>query len=203
VIDRLDAEVPIPRSLAKPAGSFRVLFAGNLGRFQNLETVVDAAKQLESVPQIRFDFVGGGVMKDKLKERSGSALNKSIFFHDHQSLSVAMRVIYESNLAIVSLSPGVIFCAYPSKTMSYLESGCRIMAIVEGESEFAKMIVDSDCGVVCPSGDANVIANQVRQEFERFSGVGYSRHEIRELGQSSFGKEKVLSKWADLFRTLE
>ena len=46
-----------------------------------------------------------------------------------------------ADLGVVSLRPGVISSAYPSKTMTYLRHGCPILAFVEPESELATMVV--------------------------------------------------------------
>src|SRR5207302_2342251 len=49
-------------------GSFRIVFAGNMGRAQSLAAVLDAADQLRTqFSRISFVFIGGGVEIDRLK----------------------------------------------------------------------------------------------------------------------------------------
>ena len=57
IIDTVNEAAEAPAAFEKPSDKFRVLFAGNIGRFQSLETIVDAAKILESNKEIEFWFL--------------------------------------------------------------------------------------------------------------------------------------------------
>ena len=205
IIDQLDAEVDIPDSLQKQPQTFRVLFAGNLGRFQHLDQVMQAAKLLASQSEIHFYFVGAGVMESELKSLAAAdgTLDRTVFFRPFQPLSVIMRVIYESDLSIVSLMPGVIDCAYPSKTMSYLESGCRILGMVEPTSELAQLIHDQQLGIISDGMSAESIRQAVEQEFDRWKTQPAAKEKIRRAGRALFGKEAILNKWTQLLGQLE
>jgi len=115
--------VPLP---PKAPGIFRMIFAGNIGRFQGLEYLVDAISEVSSeFPETELLFVGAGVRSDALKERAGPLLGRNIRFLDHQPLQGVMTLLAESQLAVVSLERDMYKVAYPSKTMAYLKSGCR------------------------------------------------------------------------------
>jgi len=61
--------------------TFRVLFAGNIGRFQSLDTVVKAAKLLEQrLPQhcIEFWLIGSGLMVERLQQQIAAERMKSV-----------------------------------------------------------------------------------------------------------------------------
>lgn len=204
IIDRCDAEIAIDESLSKTPGKFRVLFAGNLGRFQHLDQLMLAAKHLREFDDIQFYFVGAGAMQQELQRTAADEglLDKTVFFRPFQPLEKVLRVIHESDLSIVSLAPGVIDCAYPSKTMSYVEAGCRILAVLEPGSELARLVKENDLGAVCESSTVEGISAAVESEYHRWKDVTYDRQPIRQKGEELFGQEAILRKWTSLLNQL-
>lgn len=205
IIDKFDPSVTVDESLQKTPGKFRVLFAGNMGRFQNLDQLMAAANLLKSNEEIQFFFVGAGAMENELKQQATDLelMDKTVFFRPFQPLEKIMRVIHDADLAIVSLSPGVIDCAYPSKTMSYVEAGCRILALLEPSSEIAQLIVDKDLGAVCQDSTMESVAAAIEKEFTRWKEADYDREHIRTVGNDVFGQDAILNKWVLLLKNLE
>ena len=204
IIDRCDPQVEIDETLGKTPGKFRVLFAGNMGRFQHLDQLLLAAKRLREYRDIQFYFVGAGAMEQELKHLATDyeLMDETVFFRPFQPLEKVMRVIHEADLSIVSLAPGVIDCAYPSKTMSYVEAGCRMLAVMESTSELARLIVDEDLGSVCTTTTVDGIAAAIKSEYERWNDSTYDRNHIRRKGEELFGQETILRKWTTLLEQL-
>lgn len=192
----------VPSMLEKPAGTFRVLFAGNIGRYQGLEAVIDAAKTLAEHPKLHFVFVGAGAAAEALKERAGALLGSTVFFYPFQQLPVVLEMMRNADLALVSLQANMFRYAYPSKTMMYMEAGCRILAVIEPESELARLVLAAGIGSTCPS-DSALIAQCVRYEYGREPLTVHEREAIRRCGEAMFGQATILGKWSELMRTLE
>jgi glycosyltransferase involved in cell wall biosynthesis len=203
IIDELDPNVEIPKNLQNKDNKFRVLFAGNIGRFQGLDAIVEAAKLLADEKEIEFCFVGFGVMVDSLKKQAGDLLNDTISFHDYLPIATAMGVIAQSQLGIVSLSPGVVDCAYPSKTMTYLESGCKLLTLVEPHSELAQFVENEKIGIVCDGANPEDLAAKIRDEFTSWKTDGQDRESIRNTGRKFFGQPYILGCWTELIRSMD
>jgi glycosyltransferase involved in cell wall biosynthesis len=202
IIDSIDESIEVPDDFRKTNDKLRILFAGNIGRFQNLESIVEAIHLLADNAAVELHFIGAGVMVEPLKELSGDLLDESIFFHPYMPISTVMRVIETFDLGIVSLSPGVIKSAYPSKTMTYLESGCRLLTIVEGDSELAKFVISNDLGVVCKDASASSVVEAIEAELVAARAASVDRKRIREIGRSSFGQGAILNRWCRLLDQL-
>lgn len=199
IINTVDETAEAPEAFEKPSDKFRVLFAGNIGRFQSLETIVDAAKILESNKEIEFWFVGAGVSVDPLKEQAGSLLDDTVFFHPYLPIDVVMKVINRSHLGIVSLAPKVIRSAYPSKTMSYLEAGCKLLCLVEGDTSLASTVQSYGIGSVCSQpATPESVAEAISSEFRSWKDSGYDRDKIQKFGRSQFGQDVILGCWLQL-----
>jgi glycosyltransferase involved in cell wall biosynthesis len=201
IINEVDESAEVPEAFGNPSDTFRVLFAGNIGRFQSLETIVDAAKVLENNREIEFWFIGAGVSVDSLKEQAGSLLDRSVFFNPYLPIESAMKVIHRSHLGVVSLAPTVIHCAYPSKTMSYLEAGCKLLCLVEDDSSLASLVEVNQLGVVCSQpATAESVAASISDQFETWKNEGYDRESIQEVGRSHFGQAVLLECWLRLIQ---
>jgi glycosyltransferase involved in cell wall biosynthesis len=140
-------------------------------------------------------FLGAGAAKVSLQEQCAeNGLGDRVHFVDHQPLNVAMAAMAESDLAVVSLAPGLIDSAYPSKTVMYLEMGCRILAIVENQSELAQLIVTENLGAVAEPGAVRAIASAIAGERDRTSGPD-DETRSREIAAALFSAESVLPVW--------
>jgi colanic acid biosynthesis glycosyl transferase WcaI len=193
----------VPAALRKPNGIFRVLFAGNLGLVQGFDTVLQAAERLKDSPGIQFAFVGAGAGREELERRAGSMLGKSVVVLPHQPLSVALAIMQEADLGLVSLAPGIIRVAYPSKTMAYLAVGCPVLAVVEAESELANLVNQTGVGSTCPPGDPVALADAILAWRAGGAVTASRRAEIVSVYETHFGPEQALDRWSALFRQLE
>ncbi|QEG22336.1 putative glycosyl transferase [Mariniblastus fucicola] len=199
IIDTVDESASVPAAFEVPTEKFRVLFAGNIGRFQSLETIVDAAKLLSTNDEIEFWFIGAGVSVDALKKRSDSATGQSIHFHPYLPIEAVMKVINRCNLGVVSLAPKVILSAYPSKTMTYLEAGCKLLCLVEGDTSLATLVNQHNLGSVCTQpATADEVASAISKEFDSWKRYGYDRDAIQNVGRAHFGQEAILDCWLRL-----
>jgi glycosyltransferase involved in cell wall biosynthesis len=201
IIDEYDDHVPLDPALQKRAGVYRVVFAGNLGRFQGLEVIIDAAHHLRDRSDIEFVFVGAGSLLQELEQRAGKLFDRTVRFFPFQPLPVVMRLLGDADLALISLAPGVIRTAYPSKTMTTVEADCRILAVVEPDSQLAREIEQHKLGTVCGSSSAADIAAAIQAEHERSQSA--VRGLVQTAGRQLYGREKTLAAWAELVFELE
>ena len=183
--------------LPKADGKFRVLFAGNVGRYQSLDTVLATAERLRDHRKIEFVIVGDGAAKTSLQAlaEDKGLLNKSVFFVPHQSVAVAKLMIAEADLALVSLAPEVIKYAYPSKTMTYLAIGSPLAVIVELDSELAKTVQQEKLGIAVGPGETEKLADAIVQLSERADDLAGMRARCLAYSQANSTPEVLLQNW--------
>lgn len=178
-----------------PESGFRLVFAGNVGRFQGLELIADAVAELvRRKRNIEVLFLGNGAMVADLQQRA-AAESLPMSFEAHRPIDEAANLMADADLAIVSLAPGVIEAAYPSKTMMYLELGLPVLAAVGSDSELAHLIADSSAGVVPESLTSGAIADAV----ERAMATDFDRQKIQKIGRELFDRELVLGRWTTAY----
>lgn len=156
------ANCEIPEELERLLKShFCVVFAGNLGVAQSLETVVDAASQLkELAPDVRIVLVGSGSRFDWLQEIQASRRLENICLPGRFPADSMPRIFEYSSALLVSLKNEHIFAqTIPSKVQAYLAAGKPILASLNGEG--ARVILDSGAGMVSPAEDVAALVRNI------------------------------------------
>lgn len=146
-----------PPDLVKPTGTTRVIFAGNLGRFQNLPLLAEGVAQcFPAHPELELMFLGDGVALPELKARWGT--HPQVRFVPFLPFAQARGIIEGSDIGLVSLSANIYRVAYPSKVSTYLDLGLRILALVEPESQMAQELERRGTGAVPRAATAKAIS---------------------------------------------
>ena len=139
---------------------FNVLFAGNMGRAQSLDTILDAAKILKNNPDIMFYLVGTGSEASKVYERVSSEKIKNVSLLGKFSSEKMANIYAQASALLITLSDHEIFNrTIPGKLQSYLAQSKPIVGSINGEG--ARVIFDSKAGLVCSAGDSKGLAKAV------------------------------------------
>jgi len=155
-----------PPELIKPEGRVRVIFAGNLGRFQNLPLLAEGvARCFVAHPNLELMFMGDGVALDALKARWGD--HPQIRFAPFLPFNQARAVIAGADIGLVSLSPGLFRVAYPSKLSTYLDLGLTVLALIEPESRMAQMLETTGQGAVAALPEPEAIGAALERLLSR------------------------------------
>lgn len=194
-------DTPLPSVLEAEPDRFVVLFAGNLGRFQGLEELIDAAHRLAGEPRVVFWIVGEGLMKQALAERAGDLLGKTVFFAPYQPPPLAFRIMERADLGVVSLRPDLYRVAHPSKASTYLMAGCRLLVVAEPESRLVRSIVDGDVGVWAPQGDPDRMAAVIAAEAAAIERVRSGRERRRAHARDLYGAARAFARWEELLES--
>ena len=194
IVDFPDAEVG--GQIASNA--FRVVFAGNFGRFQSLDTVVRAAALLKDMGEIRIVLIGDGVMQAELKELCEGLSCDNVDFMPFQTPTVAKRLISQADFGLVTLRQGMYRVAYPSKTMTYLSAGRPLIVMVEQASELAKSVAAERLGLVVPDGTPEALAGTIREGYQNRQDWEGERSRLKEYAAERSSEKAVLGKWGQL-----
>lgn len=139
-------------------GRFNIVFGGNLGRVQDLETVMRAAVlAAREVSEIKLTLVGDGVQKERL-----AGLVKTLGSSHVQLVEAVPRthigdIFAAADVLIFHLLDDPVFeITIPSKVQFYMAMGRPILAGVRGEA--AEIVTSSGAGVAVPPQDVSAIA---------------------------------------------
>lgn len=160
--------------------NFCVVFAGNLGKAQAIETLVRAAVQLRDLKECRLVLIGSGSMLDWVREQKIALGLDNLVLAGRFPTSVMSEVFSRADGLLVTLKDEEILAfTIPSKVQAYLAAGKPIIAALNGEG--ARVVTEAGAGLVCPAEDAAALAQCVRrlyamseEERIRMGEAGYS-----------------------------
>lgn len=153
---------PSSASELDPAdGTFKVLFAGNIGDAQDFPAILTAVRTLRDRTDIRWIIVGDGRARSYVeKQIEEQDLGAVVTLLERRPIEQMPSLFSAADALLVSLRPEPIFgMTIPGKVQSYLAAGVPILAMLDGEG--ARVIVESEAGLVCPAGDGGALADQV------------------------------------------
>lgn len=123
-----------------------VLHAGNMGKKQGLENVIEAARIAETRGSaVRFVLMGDGNQRQRL-ERIARGISR-ISFVDALPNSDFQRALSAADVLLVNELPGVKDMAVPSKLTSYFNAGVPVIAATDEDSVTAYEIQSSGGGI--------------------------------------------------------
>jgi glycosyltransferase involved in cell wall biosynthesis len=154
-----------------PDKKFTVLYSGNMGLAQGLDTVIKTAIILQKHP-IYFCFVGNGVKLQSLKEKSKQMNLDNVSFLPSQKKESLIQIIKKASVCLVPLKNEPLFRhAIPSKLFEYMACGRPVIVSIEGEVE--KIIKRANSGLIATPEDADSIAKQILYYYNNRGKIDY------------------------------
>jgi len=149
--------------------AFTVVFGGNLGAAQSLETIVEAAWLLQQRgSKVQFVLIGSGGRSAWVREQIKRLGLCNIWLPGRFPPQYMPAFYAVASILLVSLRDEPIFSyTVPSKVQAYLAAGRPIIASLNGEG--ARVVKESGAGLICPSGDPEALAQAVHALMDKSS----------------------------------
>lgn len=194
-------------ALAAPAGRlpdgfpgqerFRILFAGNMGKAQALDSVLDAAALLQArESRVYFVMLGCGVEVDRLKALATERQLRNVMFLPPVPMAEVGTVLNAADALLVHLRKDPLFrITIPSKTQAYMTVGKPLLMAVDGDA--GDLVMRSGGGMATESENpealstaAELLASLSPEDLQRM-GEGarhfYQNDLALAVGVASFG----------------
>jgi glycosyltransferase involved in cell wall biosynthesis len=182
------------KNLGKSKEATHFTFAGNIGKVQNLENIINAFCFLSNEYQEKsqLNIVGDGSNLDNLKLLANN--NPNIVFHGKKPRSDMASYYKASDFLIISLIDKPIFSVtVPAKTQTYIAAKKPILAIINGDT--ASIIQDNNLGLYADPSKIDAISTL----FQRCVDMSQTERkkftdENDRLLATIFNKEKTIDK---------
>jgi glycosyltransferase involved in cell wall biosynthesis len=141
-------------------GKFIVLFAGNIGKAQNLQILLDAAVHLRGHTEVQCVILGDGVEKSRLIQRANQLSLKNLSFLDSVEENHVPEFLGMADVLLVTLGRAKHReAAIPSKLQVYMASAKPIIVAAEGAT--AEVVESAGCGLVVAPDDGKALAESM------------------------------------------
>ncbi len=161
----VDKDFYSPNELTAPnidslVSGFSVLFAGNVGEAQSMETIVSAAEELLPYKEIKIVIIGSGSKIDWISKEIQRKSLSNIFLEGRYPVETMPTLMRQASVLLVSLTGQPIFSlTVPNKIQAYLAVGRPIIASLNGEG--SRIINEAKAGFSVPAEDAKSLAKAI------------------------------------------
>jgi glycosyltransferase involved in cell wall biosynthesis len=204
-----DLVQPIPRArnaLLKQlqlSDKFIVLYAGNLGRSHDVESILAAAELLKDQTEVRFLIVGCGAKKAWAGTQIQRKNLGNVTLLDRVPRAELPHLLNAGDVALISFLSGMAGVSVPSRMYNFLAAGTPIVAATDPTSEVAWVIREQQVGWVVQQQDPQCLAETIeraKRDPERLAEMSHrARHAaVNEYSfrQTANAFQRVLSECA-------
>lgn len=170
---------------------FYAIYAGNIGRMQNVELILKVAEQLKEIAKIKFLIVGDGVCREVIQQMAEEMKQTNLTFLPMQPSELATSIYSAAGVNIIPLIPDGIKTALPSKTGICLSCGRPVVFCFGRNTEFSQIVARHNAGLCIDSNDADGLKNAVLYCFHSSPRTD----NIRAMYLSMFCRHKNVSQY--------
>ena len=145
----------------EPDSITHLMFTGNIGAMQGVETILGAAERLKREP-VRLHIVGGGIELKRLRQTAKDKGLDNVVFYGRRPLSEMPKYFGMADAMLITLrADPVLSCTLPGKVQAYMAAGKPVIGAINGETE--KVIRAAGCGFCGPAEDDEALAENIRR----------------------------------------
>lgn len=163
-IDLSNLSEKMIKSLAKMSEVFSVFFAGNIGRAQSWETIIDAASICASNSDINFFIAGTGTEHAACSEKIKSLNLNNVFMLGDISGDCIDEFYQKASVLLITLGKHkALGRTIPSKIQAYLKAGKPILCAADGDA--SAIVSEIPAGLSCKAECAESLAQLIKQFY--------------------------------------
>ncbi len=180
---------PEPFDKALDTGTFRrqyrlertfiFLFAGIFGPTQYLEFIIEVARRVVDISDVRFLMIGGGTEKWRLEKLVKDCKLSNISFGSLISPQQYPALLKEVDVGLLCLAPQNTTAVVPGKLWGFMAARLPVLAFLQEQSEGHRIIREAQCGYSIVSDSIDAAEEVVRKIVQERQG-------LREYGQRGY-----------------
>lgn len=149
---------PAPRRPRRAEG-LEVMYAGNFGDVQGLDTAVRALAKARASVDVTLRMIGSGVAEESLRRLAVElGVSDHVRFEGSRTLAEMAGVLADADVQLVCLKDDPLFhLTMPSKIQAILASGRPLITSAPGDA--ARLTDESGAGWSAPAGDVDALSD--------------------------------------------
>lgn len=169
-----------------------LVFAGNIGKAQSMDTILEASALLRDIDGLQWHIIGAGSELEKTMQYAVERGLDNMFFHGYMPEESLTEYYSRADAMLLTLMDDpVIARTLPRKMQSYMAAGKPVLAAA-GES-VRQVICESQCGYCVPPGDSEGLVEAIRAFLAREDREQLGRN-ARAYYEEKFSMEAFIQK---------
>lgn len=174
-------------------GVIDLMFAGNIGKAQSVDTIIKAAALLKDDSKYKFHIVGSGSELNNIKKLSSELKADNVIFYGQRPLEDMPGLYRIADAMLVTLEDKPYAnMTIPGKIQSYMAVSKPVIGAINGSC--ANFIRNNDVGFACPSGDSEALANLIKDlDLKELKMIGERSKDVyfKKYSKSIFMKRLI------------
>ncbi len=158
-----------------PQNETIVMYSGNFGIAHDAATLCGAMELLRDEPNLKFVFVGAGKRRAEVEAFIKAKGLTNASWHDYQPREKLGQSLSAADIHIISIREGLEGIIVPSKLFGIMAVGRPSVFIGRETSEIARVLTETQSGIVVREGDPAPLAEAIRalvRDPSRRAGMG-------------------------------
>ena len=179
---------------------FYITYNGNIGLTQNMDMLLDVAKELqEEYEDIHFVLVGNGAYLDEVKRKVADQQLENVHLLPFQPYEDISHVFSLGDASLVISKPGVGANSVPSKTWSIMSASRPVLANFD-ENELKTIIENNHCGIFTKAGDKDAFKESILTLHNHRELCKEYGHNGRKFVLDNLTREVGTQKYVDVIK---
>ena len=203
--DKFSPSAVVDDSLRKQLGlegKFVASYIGTMGNAHGLDTLLEAASQLQQQnPNVMFLLVGEGAEKARIKAAAQSRALSNVRFLDQQPREKIPAFILSSDACLVLLKKNDVFkTVIPTKMLEFMSCARPVILGVEGQAR--QIIEEAGAGLVIEPENHFALAQAINFLQENREQARVLGHQGREYILEKLSRVRTAEKYIDVLHAL-
>ncbi len=197
----LDNEMCLPKPFTKDSSKVRLLYAGNIGFYQDWDPVLYAAKKLKDT-NIEFWIIGEGVKKDYLINEVEVHNLSNIKIMPYQNREIMPLINSFADIHFIAINKDMEQEGFPSKVYTIMACAKPLIVITGKNTPLYNFLENIDCALL-------ITENRNEEFVQSILELAKNKDKQNEFGtngydviQKNYTKEKIIEKYLKIFETL-
>lgn len=179
---------------------FYITYNGNIGLTQNMDMLLDVAKELqEEYEDIHFVLVGNGAYLDEVRRKVAEQQLGNVHLLPFQPYEDISHVFSLGDASLVISKPGVGANSVPSKTWSIMSASRPVLANFD-ENELKTIIENNHCGIFTKAGDKDAFKESILTLYNHRELCKEYGHNGRKFVMDNLTREVGTQKYVDVIK---
>lgn len=201
----VDAEFIVPREKSENWFSeehglvepFTVLYSGNMAAFHDLETVVEAAAELDEDRDVKFMLIGEGDGKAgvvELAEELGVRGDR-VEFLPYQPREDLPYSLTSGDVSVVTVREGFEGIVVSSKLYTSMAAGTPVLVVAQPDDDEARIVERFEAGITVEQGDVAGVVEAIERWMDEPETVARQGANARDAVEAHFVRSKAVDRY--------
>ena len=176
---------------------FVVMHSGNVGHAQDLGSLIRALTFLRDLERLQLVVIGSGARHAELV-RLAERLEVKVLFLPYQPRERLAESLSAADLHVVGLARGLSGFVVPSRMYGVLAVGRPVIVAADAESETARIVEETGCGLVVPPGRPELLAEAIRAAHDGELELAEMGRRARAYAEAEADRAVAIGRYRDV-----